>query len=516
MSTSPSIGSEAVNMPAKLRGLCQGQKPEIKIILNNKQTSYTTFEQLEGTVSITSPNDLVFDDIEIEFVGTSRTLVERLTTAAAVSGKSEAFHQFLKLQQPGLADLYPQDKVLAAGKKYDFPFVFVIPDQLLPKICQHKIVSDTVKHAHLGLPPTLGGPSASDKIEGAAEDKAIHDDMCPDMASIRYGVFAKISKTKNQGGELVRSTVGSRAKQLRVIPARSEEPPLDTEGKDSEYTMRKERTIRKGVLQGKLGTIVMEAVQPPAMVLRSGSDSNSMAIIRLRFDPIDDRAQPPRLANLESKIKVCTYFASTARSTFPTKATAISDLSQGMHCEQLDLSKCSMTNREWTKHQSGKRPALERRETGESTASAHASASRNIFTEPSAAYKGGAYFTAVLEMPITLPKNKTFVPTFHTCLVSRIYQIKFELGLQTAGIVGSVDLKLPFQITSSSSGSRSSSRRSSIDSTASEELGEGVYDFLQPRNVSTAPPPDYSRLTRRTQEAPPSYSSFAPRALPVY
>lgn len=515
MSNPPRSNSDAANMQAKLRSLYQGQKPEIQITLHTKQKSYTTHDRLEGVVSITSPCDTSFDDIDIDFVGTSRTYVERLTTAAAISGRSEAFHQFLKLQQPGLAELYPEDKVLTAGQKYDFPFVFVIPDQLLPKTCQHKTVSYSVRDAHLNLPPTLGCASGGDKDLSDAEDRATLDDMCPDMASIRYGVFTKISKNKDQGGEVVRTTIESKAKQLRVIPVRGEEPPLDTEGKDSEYIMRKERMIRKGVLKGKLGTLVMEAVQPPGMKLRSesGFHSSSMAIIRLRFDPADDKALPPRLGSLDSKLKVCTYFASTARQIFPAKSTAISDLSQGMHSEQLDLPKRSMAMTEWTKHESGMRPALERRDSAQSSSSAHADYSRSIFTEPSSAYKGGAYFTAVLEMPIVLPSHKTFVPTFHTCLVSRIYQLKFELGLQSAGIVGTVDLKVPFQITSAGPDSRESSRRSSVASAVGEELGADVSDFFQTASID---PPGYSRIAHRTTEAPPGYSSFAPRPLPVF
>lgn len=508
-------------MQSKIRGLYQGQKPEIKIKLHNKQKSYTTHEQLEGVVSIVSPCDTSFDEIDVEFVGTSRTYVERLTTAAAVSGRSEAFHQFLKLQQPGLAELYPEGNVLLAGQKYEFPFVFVVPDQLLPKICQHKIVSETVRAAHLCLPPSLGTASANEKDGSEAEDKSVPDDMCPDMASIRYGVFAKISKNKEQAGEVIRTTIESKAKQLRVLPVRSEEPPLDTDGKDSEYTMRKERSIRKGVLKGKLGTLVMEAVQPPGMIIRDTDihHSSSMAVIRLRFDPSDDKALPPRLGSLSSKLKVCTYFASTARHIFPSKATALSDLAQGMHCEQLDLPKRSVTNAEWTKHEPGKRPSrptLERHDSGQSTSSLHTNFARNIFTEPSEAYKGGSYYTAVLEMPIALPTNKTFVPTFHTCLVSRIYQLKFELGLQTAGVVGTVDLKVPFQMTSTNADSRSSSRRNSAAQPIGDEIDEEMSAIHQPRNVATAPPPDYFQLAGATSEAPPGYSSFAPRALPVY
>ena len=102
-------------MPSKLRSLVQAQKPEIKIAFQSTKKTYTTLDCIEGMVTVTAPVDIRFDDIDVEFVGTSRTYVERLTTAAAASGRSEAFHQFLKLSQPGMHHYYPENDVLKAG-----------------------------------------------------------------------------------------------------------------------------------------------------------------------------------------------------------------------------------------------------------------------------------------------------------------------------------------------------------------------------------------------------------------
>ncbi|KAK3056850.1 hypothetical protein LTR53_020465, partial [Teratosphaeriaceae sp. CCFEE 6253] len=81
--------------------------------------------------------------------------------------------------------------------------------------------------------------------------------------------------------------------------------------------MRKVKTVRKGVLKGKLGTLVMEAAQPQSLRLRSESNpecrTTTMATVMLRFDPTDESATPPKLDSLSSKLKVATFFASTAR-----------------------------------------------------------------------------------------------------------------------------------------------------------------------------------------------------------
>src|ERR1700761_2780327 len=152
MSRSASSAGDVFTM--KVRNLVQAQKPDIKINFTTKKKCYTTLDRIEGTAIITPVIDTNFDSIDIDFVGTSRTYVERLTTAAAATGRSEAYHQFLKLTQPDLAQYYPEDLVLRAGVVYEFPFVFAIPQQLLLRICQHTVHTEAIREAHLRLPPT--------------------------------------------------------------------------------------------------------------------------------------------------------------------------------------------------------------------------------------------------------------------------------------------------------------------------------------------------------------------------
>lgn len=60
-------------MPAALRALGQKPKPEIKIALSGDQDrtskTYSTFDKIEGSVTITASHDTNFDDIEIDFLG---------------------------------------------------------------------------------------------------------------------------------------------------------------------------------------------------------------------------------------------------------------------------------------------------------------------------------------------------------------------------------------------------------------------------------------------------------------
>lgn len=523
------IGGEGPEkMQSKLRSLYHAQKPDIKINLHERRNTYTTRDRITGVVSVTVPVDTSFDDLEIDFVGTSRTYVERLTTAAAISGRSEAFHQFLKLTQPDLRQCFPPNSLLRAGKTYDFTFEFAIPEQLLPRICQHKVAHPTLRDLHTALPPTFGDKDALLKAEGTAKTV---DDMVPDMATVRYGIMVRISKDKDQGDEIVRTSIGSKGLRIRVIPAVAEAPPLDTSGQ-SEYIMRKERAVRKGLLKGKLGTLVMEAAQPPSMRLRprgSSESETSMATIMLRFDPIEEKSEPPSLGTLTSKLKVLTYFASTARTTLPTKKASLLDLSQGLHTEQLNLSSRCVANVEWQEH----KPSDQLRRSDSVTSASSLVAGDT--PEPSETFKKGKYWTARIVVPINLPKNKAFVPTFHSCLISRVYQLKLELGLPAGALGGTMDIKVPFQISCEGSAGLLSPRRGSVESAIDGidiSDDEQPPDFFEPRTIQI-PSADYqghSRILGRapppsphntSMDAPPVYSYFAPsrhssQRVPVY
>jgi hypothetical protein len=503
--------SDGSKMTSKLRGLYQAQKPEIKISLTHKQKLYTTMDRVEGKVTVVASTDTAFDEIEIDFMGTSRTYVERVTTAATMSSRSEAFHQFLKLQQPRLDRLYPAEGILKAGQPYEFPFLFVIPAHLLPKVCQHRVATPEVHEAHLQLPPSFGDKDVLGKGE-------VIDDMVPDMASIRYGIFARITKKKEQNGEAIKMSVATKVHRVRVMPAALEQPPLDVSQDSEQFVLRKEKTIKKGLLKGKLGTLVMVASQPPSLRLsprsRSEEQATTMATIMLRFDPTDAASSPPRLSSLSNKLKVYTYYASTARNDYPRKANAGLDLSQGIYSDQVSLSARCVANTEWQKHDPTRPTNFERRD---STLSMSSVVAPNDTPTPSANYESGRpYYTTKLLVPITLPDTKTFVPTFHSCLVSRTYALKMELGLH-AGLGSSMTLRVPFQISCGAQGDRD--RQASVVSMMSTESEEGpggddeLPDFFEPRTIR-APSEDLvgrSRIGSQApveEAAPPGYSSI--------
>lgn len=496
-----------------LRALVQKAKPEVTITLKSGDTSsgkiYSTFDKIEGTVTITVAHDTRFDSIDIDFIGTARSYVERLATTSASVSKTEAFHKFLRLSQPIAPSSLPANSVFQAGVKYDFDFLFVVPQRGLPRVCRHKVDNPAVRDAHLQLPPTLGG-----------EDTQLYmpDDYAPDMSIIRYSIVGKITEAAENGDKRP-STV--KTKDVRIIPARDEAPPLTTDGPQSEYIMRTEKTLRKGVFKGKLGSLVMEVAQPKSLRLPSpGSDDDSpistMATVMLRFDPAESRSQPPRLGSLGSKIKIQTYFASAARQNFAVKTNIQWDAHQGLRSESLHLASRCVAGVEWHFHQSEASERLQRRDSALSTSSQ----GKHPTPSPSQQYQGNGFYTAQILVPITLPENKTWVPTFHSCLISRVYSVNLNLGIHSVGLGPSMELKVPIQISSQGSSDQQAQHRASLTSEEAVAEAREADEFFGATNFNPMVEQfgDRHNTGGAAPELPPQYEALvqASRSVPVF
>ncbi|KAI9816984.1 MAG: hypothetical protein M1832_004968 [Thelocarpon impressellum] len=493
---------------SQMRSLAQMGQPSIDIELNDQRgaymSSYTTSDRLHGQVSITAPHDSRFDDIHITLEGSSKTFVENLSATSTINSRSRAFHTFLKLTQPITESQYPQPRVAEAGRTYEFPFTFVIPDQLLPTSCSHKCESEQLHQAHLQLPPSLGDP------ELAGDGTKLLDDMAPKMSRISYAIKVKITRHRESDGKEI--LLADKAKKLRIVPASEEEPPVNVEDNSRDYVMRREKTLKKGIFKGKLGRVSMEAAQPKAAVLAppnalSPCPTTTMAKVVLRFDPASEDVVPPRLGVLASKLKANTYFASTPMKEYSAPANAYLERNRGLFSDTVPLSSRCVESAKWERHDAGE--TLRR----DSAFSVMSTTSDTVLPKPSAGYSGEAFYTATLVVPVTLPKDKAFVPTFHSCLVARIYQLELSLSLHRPGssmTTSTLHLCLPLQV----------SAASNAEAVTPAATAEREADaFFQPRAISvpsedflgtaTALLPGQSAVANIGTNAPPGYSFFA-------
>ncbi|CAI7572963.1 unnamed protein product [Penicillium glandicola] len=490
MSTATSILSSGSE---RLDTWSRRSQPKIEIYLAGQTpghvNSYTTGESIDGNVTVTVDYETRFDEIEILFEGVSRTSVER----AACPGRTGSQQMFLKLRQPIDEMEYPTPRVLEAGRSYQYPFTFVIPDRLLPQVCTHAKKNAHIHQSHTLLPPTLGDPIL------ASNGKTLLDDMAPTMSQIAYTIRASVLQKKLSGQGVV--SIAGVAKKIRIIPIVEEEPPVEISASLSLCT-RKEKTVKRGTLRGKLGRIVASSSQPkPIQLLPPAGEPtdtvSTVATVNLRFDPVGDE-QPPQLGTMTSKLRVSTFFSAVPWDDFPsTNGMPLSQIGSGLYPETIHLLTMCVASAQWTK-QSMAADTLRRNSTD--------SSSSDSSTGPSSTFTGDTYYTASVVVPVTLPKSKAFVPTFHSCLMSRVYALDLSLSYHTPAtnlMTPTISLRLPVQFTSQAK--RTESLKSSLGVTVTQEELE---EFFQPRNVTS--PTDFSNNLNNVVVdvglAPPEYS----------
>lgn len=434
--------------------------------------------------------------------GTTQAFVDRLTASPSMSGRMEASHCFLTLKQPISNGDLPSSRILKAGQKYTFPFVFTIPQQLLPRACLHQVASDFVRENHLMLPPSMGDPELS------GFGGTLLDDMAPEMAKIVYGIKVRI--TQMHEGDAKPTLLAQKMRKVRVKPVFEEQPPLSTEG-NKEYKLRLEKTIKKGLFKGKLGILTAQASQPKPIVIPGARTTDAKPIttrarIVLRFDPTDEAHLPPRLGSLKTNIKVTTFYSTVARSTFPSRATLGYEQTQGAYTDTVSLSTMCIASAQWQKHPPSANPPPFsdpiRRDSALSQCSSPSSSlllsSIDTADIPHASpnYKNTSFYTASILVPISLPPNKNFLPTFHSCLVSRCYALSMHLSVHAAGGLPDpgVTLKVPLQVCAEGSVTGIENAR---------VRNEEAAGALEEANRIFAP-----RRSRGGEDAPPEYVPF--------
>ncbi|KAJ9190948.1 hypothetical protein DTO164E3_9091 [Paecilomyces variotii] len=511
-----STSSFVAQSTSTFESLTKRSRPKVGIDLVDQKdgfvASYTTGDKIEGEVTITAEHDIQFDDINITFEGLATTSVERSSSLAGSGRTSNAYQAFLKLRQPIRQTEYPHPRIFEAGCTFRFPFTFVVPDHLLPQACDHSKDNIHLRYAHTQLPPSLGDPML------AGDGVSLLDDMAPAMTRISYVIKVSISRKPSvEGG---RSTsLASVAKKVRVVPAVDEQPPLSIPDDCDDYCLRKERDVRKGLLRGKYGRLVIATSQPKPLQCdfptRNGSScsASTVATLHLRFDPVGDE-QPPRLGTLWTKIKASTFYSIIPWDNFPSMSSRTYWTNiRGVYAETMPLSSRCIASVQWEKHCNENDNNMPRR------VSMQSASSTESLTGPSASYSSKTFYTASLLVPITLPNSKSFVPTFHSCLISRTYALDLCVSYHTPNanlVAPSSSLRVPIQITC---GRRDKSTRQDDTEAEVDAENDEEEDVFRPRRIGLPNPgsldgsgslSDISDNTSRSLERadPPGYSDM--------
>ena len=490
--TSPSSPSRqrlsvsTAGLATSIKQLGQKPKPAIEIKLTDDQQdafvpSYTSGDEIKGEVSITAQSEMRFNELYITFEGFAKTYVEKVATTSPTNGRTEAFALFLRLTNPNDPSLLPEPRVLEAKRTFTFPFVFVVPKELLPQSCPHPKNDTFPDGGHLGLPPSMGDPLV------AGTGQQCLDDMAPDMSCISYSVKCRLTGPRAASGR--HTVLAENTRKLRIVPAVPEAPPLDVRGGEfDDYRLQVQKSIKRGFLRKKLGHISMESAQPKSLrlpPLRSDGEHNvsTTATVNVRFDPRDHNAQPPRLQSMSTKLKIATFYSSQPLRDIPSKENEFHFSNvKGIFANSINLAHRCVENTDWKKHETKTgRVAPRHRDSGYSF-------SGTDIPQPSEGYDPKLpYYTARVLVPVSLPKdNKVFLPTFHSCLISRVYTLHLYLSFltpQTSVKDPTLHLKLPLQI---SVEGKENIQLTMTPQEAAAIASQRANEFFNPRSI--APP----------------------------
>jgi len=193
----------------------------------------------------------------------------------------------------------------------------------------------------------------------------------------------------------------------------------------------------------------MEAEAPDAIPYvelprRAGTDYTTMVDVMLRFYPVSETAKLPRISTLKTRILVSNFYASSVRTGIPNAHDTMLDSRQGVHISKVKLPTRNYDDLSWQRVPYVPLCPTQPEVTGrgkrhDSIASTFSLGSRrdSASAEPIHSY------IAQLEIPLVLPDHKVFVPTFHSCLISRTYTLQFLL--EVAGS-STMELRVPVQI----------------------------------------------------------------------
>lgn len=476
-------------------------KSDVQIHIKNhyKTKTYTSSSPVSGFVTITTQRDVHFDSIEIDLIGTSKTRTE------GYSAPTESSHTFLKLVMPIPESTYPVPRVLETGRAITIPFHFVLPNFLTLSACQHKVDSEHVREQHLCLPPSMGS---------WARGNWEKDDLAPHMAEVIYSIKARVWREPEFRGRPIKVMEG--VKSFQVLPAFAEAAPLtiDENEINTLYRMSKTKTLRKNLLSSKLGTLTVSAQQPRAIALHPDGRvaADSLAQLDVQFTPLAADAQPPRITSVTAKLVAHTYYSAGPFNSLPNTGDFMKGglaARRGFYSTSVNLPSVTLDNQSspivWFTHRLSRRDSgygsdcslgeeedqqSQQQQLQQNRRQRRKSSLANLIrtTRPSSPtsrpiVNSNVIHSTSIHLPLTLPTAKrTFVPTFHSCIASRVYTLHVALTVDSSTTTATkISLDLPVQITVVA-GAQGEDEGEELLPSWAEAVEEAAADeFLRPR-----------------------------------
>ncbi|KAI0411436.1 hypothetical protein F5X98DRAFT_54365 [Xylaria grammica] len=337
--------------------------------------SFSTGEKIEGTATLCPRENMRFQDVSISFLGDEYTTVRH----------AKAHRQFLNMRQSVPDSLLPTPKLFTKGQKYDLEFSFTVPDHLSLNVCDHDTASRIVRQAHLRPPPSFGDPNV------AGYGGKLLNDFAPRACIVVYTIQLTLRHNHPISGQAGRTL--TKGLKVRIKPTTPSQPfPLrEAILCTHDFPSYGKRTVLQGSPKPILGTLSMTIEEPttfclplrdPVMII------SSSVKIRVVYTTTGDPVFP-QFKSVGGYLTSTTFFTATCHKDFPEKEKDFFGRPSNFDTVQFQPFSHSFTSLNW---------------------------------EPD----GTDRYSATLPVPVLLPREN-IIPTFHTCLLSRSYDLYLKV-----------------------------------------------------------------------------------------
>ncbi|KAM0703717.1 hypothetical protein Q7P35_009656 [Cladosporium inversicolor] len=425
--------------------------PLVLVLEIDDKRTFTSLERFTGKLIIKALADTSFDKLELKLTGTSRTYGRRVVPQAPSARTVTTAHRFLELIQPDLDFHIPENRSFEKGRIYEFPFEFAIPEHMLPTMCRHIVESPRVHILHTSMPPSFGDHELVDITEYA-----------PKHASIRYRVVADVHKTLVTGEC---SEIAHASESIRFVPKeRAGEPHVAAWGPA--------RPSQAEISIGKLwtkpsGRLAVTSTQPMPFVLKDlrksvwRSELSGRVKINLVFWPANDEAKPPEQIDFKAFLCTTTVSAVSPLTQLPSDDQWLGPQIDRHTAPSIIICAQGIRNIEWAE---GPQEATQLAENCPWHEAPPAYATpQNLTSKPC--------YSAQIEVSLDATSAFLLVPTFHSCLITRAYDLDLKLSLpgSAMGLSPAMQLRLPVRVMSETAGTL---RDSAV--LLKEALGDGL------------------------------------------
>jgi hypothetical protein len=221
----------------------------------------------------------------------------------------------------------------------------------------------------------------------------LRNDFAPQACRIVYTIQLTIRHKHLASGRI--NTTLTKELKLRIKPATSSQPfPFKEAGFCTQgFPVHGKPATVLGRSKSKLGTLSMAIEEPPVFCipLRDSASLVSSVRISVIYTPNADPTFP-RFRSVGGHLSSTTFFTTDRHSDFPEKEKGLLGTALNFDTVQFLPFSRSFASLDWDND-------------------------------------GRDRYTATLLVPITLPRQN-FIPTFHTCLISRVYTLLLKVAVK--------------------------------------------------------------------------------------